>query len=225
MNNYSFSDIIKSSYLSEIQAVSMNRLVTALVLAFVLGLFVVAVYRLTYHGVMFSWNFALSLLLLCLVTTAVILTVSSNVVLSLGMVGALSIVRFRTAVKDAMDTVFMFWAIGTGIMLGAGYIAVSLAAAGLIGVLFMVSALLRSLITARAYMVIIRFSPETAGVRKALDRLGRYAVRSESLSGSQTELVLEMRLNKTAYAQCQRLRELEGVSRVDIVSYNGDTML
>ena len=225
MGNYSFSDIIKSSFLAEVQAVSMSRLVTTLVLTFLLGIFIVAVYRLTYSGVLFSWNFALSLLLLGLVTAGVILAVSSNVILSLRMVGALSIVRFRTAVKDAMDTVFMFWAIGAGIMAGAGYITVALAATGITGALFLGATVLRQTITSRAYMIIVRYEPGAQGVREALAALKTCRLRSESLTGREEELVAEARLSARTFPQAERLRDLPGVLRVDIVGYNGDTML
>lgn len=225
MGNYSFSDIIKSSFLAEIQAVSLSRLITTLVLTFLLGIFIVAVYRLTYNGVLFSWNFALSLLLLGLVTAGVILAVSSNVILSLGMVGALSIVRFRTAVKDAMDTVFMFWAIGAGIMAGAGYITVALAATGITGALFLGATVLRQTITSRAYMIIVRYEPGAQGVREALAALKTCRLRSESLTGREEELVAEARLSARTFPQAERLRDLPGVLRVDIVGYNGDTML
>ena len=225
MGNYSFSDIIKSSFLAEVQAVSLSRLITTLVLTFLLGVFIVAVYRLTYNGVLFSWNFALSLLLLGLVTAGVILAVSSNVILSLGMVGALSIVRFRTAVKDAMDTVFMFWAIGAGIMAGAGYITVALAATGITGALFLGATVLRQTITSRAYMIIVRYEPGAQGVREALAALKTCRLRSESLTGREEELVAEARLSARTFPQAERLRDLPGVLRVDIVGYNGDTML
>lgn len=225
MGNYSFSDIIKSSFLAEIQAVSLSRLITTLVLTFLLGVFIVAVYRLTYNGVLFSWNFALSLLLLGLVTAGVILAVSSNVILSLGMVGALSIVRFRTAVKDAMDTVFMFWAIGAGIMAGAGYITVALAATGITGALFLGATVLRQTITSRAYMIIVRYEPGAQGIREALAALKTCRLRSESLTGREEELVAEARLSARTFPQAERLRDLPGVLRVDIVGYNGDTML
>ena len=225
MGNYSFSDIIKSSFLAEIQAVSLSRLITTLVLTFLLGIFIVAVYRLTYNGVLFSWNFALSLLLLGLVTAGVILAVSSNVILSLGMVGALSIVRFRTAVKDAMDTVFMFWSIGAGIMAGAGYITVALAATGITGGLFLAATVLRQAVTSRAYMIIVRYEPGAQGVRDALGALKTCRIRSESLTGREEELVAEARLSARTFPQAERLRDLPGVLRVDIVGYNGDTML
>ena len=225
MQSYTISDVIKSSYLTEIQAVSMEKLLTTLLLSFVLGLFIVAVYRLTYHGVLFSWNFALSLMLLDLVTSGIILAVSSNVVLSLGMVGALSIVRFRTAVKDAMDTVFMFWAIGAGIMTGAGYMTVAVAATALIGVLFLAATLLRQLVSAQAYMIIVRYAPGTTAAREALEKLRFSRIRSESLSGEVEELIAEARLNRRTLREAEHIRTLPGVQKVDIVSYNGDTLL
>lgn len=127
---------LQSLFLEEFTAISVGELLTAVLLSFFLGLFIVAVYRVTYSGVLFQKSFALGLVLLCMVTSLVILTISSNVVLSLGMVGALSIVRFRTAVKEPMDTIFMFWAIVAGIITGAGYVPVAIIATLLIGVLF-----------------------------------------------------------------------------------------
>ena len=222
---YKLSDVIQSEFLSEIQAVSMGKLFTTLLLAFLLGIFVVVIYRLTYHGVLFSWNFALSLILLSLITASVILAVSSNVVLSLGMVGALSIVRFRTAVKDPLDTIFMFWAIAVGIMTGAGYITVAIAAALVTGVLFLISTFLRQSLTSRSYMVMIRYDPAQPAVKRELDRLKHYRMRSETLSGEEQELVLETRLNNRALREAEALRDTPGVHRVDIVAYNSDTFL
>ena len=134
----SISDVIRNKFTEEFTAISVGSLVTTLLLSFLLGLFVLVVYRLTYSGVSFSKSFALSLVMLSMVTSLAILTVRSNVVLSLGMVGALSIVRFRTAIKDPMDTVFMFWSIVAGIITGAGYVTVAILATLLLGVFFMV---------------------------------------------------------------------------------------
>ena len=117
----SISDLIKNKFVEEFTAISVGTLLTTLLLSFVLGLFVLVIYRVTFGGVSFSKSFALSLVMLSMVTSLAILTVRSNVVLSLGMVGALSIVRFRTAIKDPMDTVFMFWSIVIGIITGAGF--------------------------------------------------------------------------------------------------------
>ena len=124
MNN--FTDIIKNRFLEEFTAISVQDALIAIALAFALSLFIVFVYRMTYGGVTYSKNFANCLIMLAMVTAVVILVISSNVVLSLGMVGALSIVRFRTAIKEPTDTAFMFWAIATGIICGAGYVALSL---------------------------------------------------------------------------------------------------
>lgn len=129
----SISDLIKNKFVEEFTAISVGTLLTTLLLSFVLGLFVLVIYRVTFGGVSFSKSFALSLVMLSMVTALAILTVRSNVVLSLGMVGALSIVRFRTAIKDPMDTVFMFWSIVIGIITGAGYITVAILAALLLG--------------------------------------------------------------------------------------------
>ena len=131
----SISDLIKNKFVEEFTAISVGTLLTTLLLSFALGLFVLVIYRVTFGGVSFSKSFALSLVMLSMVTSLAILTVRSNVVLSLGMVGALSIVRFRTAIKDPMDTVFMFWSIVIGIITGAGYITVAILAALLLGAL------------------------------------------------------------------------------------------
>lgn len=115
-----FNDIFKSSFLEQVDSFAPLDMVIALGLALAIGLFILLIYRKTFSGVMYSASFGLSLLALTLITTLVILAVTSNVVLSLGMVGALSIVRFRTAIKDSRDTIYIFWAIVVGICCGAG---------------------------------------------------------------------------------------------------------
>ena len=122
------TDIIKGKFLEEFSAISMTEMLVAIALSFALSLFIVFIYRITYAGVNFSMGFVGTLIMLSMVTTLVILVISSNVVLSLGMVGALSIVRFRTAVKESTDTAFLFWAIATGIICGAGYVTISVLA-------------------------------------------------------------------------------------------------
>ena len=125
----SISDLIKNKFVEEFTAISVGTLLTTLLLSFALGLFVLVIYRVTYGGVSFSKSFALSLVMLSMVTALAILTVRSNVVLSLGMVGALSIVRFRTAIKDPMDTVFMFWSVGEGIAIGTKFYDIAIISA------------------------------------------------------------------------------------------------
>ena len=142
-----FNDIFKSSFLENVASVSILDMVIALVLAFGLGMFIFLVYKKTYSGVMYSSSFGVTLVALTLITTLVILAVTSNVVLSLGMVGALSIVRFRTAIKEPLDIAFLFWSIAAGIVLAAGMIPLAVIGSVLIGVILLAC---WSLSTARA---------------------------------------------------------------------------
>ena len=130
-----FNDIFKTNFLEKVSSFSLIDAAIALALAFVLGLFIFIVYKKTYSGVMYSQNFGVSLIAMSIITTFVILAVTSNVVLSLGMVGALSIVRFRTAVKEPMDISFLFWAIAVGIVLGAGLIPLAVIGSLIIGII------------------------------------------------------------------------------------------
>ncbi len=133
-----FSSIFKSSFLENITSVSMLDMVIAMVLAFAIGLFIFLVYKKTYQGVMYSSSFGVTLIALSMITTLVILAVTSNVVLSLGMVGALSIVRFRTAIKEPLDIAFLFWSIAVGIVLAAGMIPLAVFGSIVIGVILLV---------------------------------------------------------------------------------------
>ena len=128
-----FRDIFKSSFLENMDSVPLLDMAVALVLSFLLGLFIFAIYKQCYAGVMYSPSFGVTLVALSLITTLLILTVVSNIVLSLGMVGALSIVRFRTAVKEPMDIAFLFWAIAVGIVLAAGLLVLAVGGSLFIG--------------------------------------------------------------------------------------------
>ena len=136
----SFSDIFKSSFLENVTAVSLLDMALALVLAFGVGLFIFFVYKKTYAGVMYSSSFGVTLIALTMITTLVILAVTSNVVLSLGMVGALSIVRFRTAIKEPLDIAFLFWSIAVGIVLAAGMIPLAVLGSVVIGLILLIFA-------------------------------------------------------------------------------------
>ena len=133
-----FSDVFKSSFLSNINSFSTLDVLLALGLAFVLGLFIFLIYKKTYQGVMYSDSFGVSLIAMSMITSLVIIAVTSNVVLSLGMVGALSIVRFRTAIKEPMDIAFLFWAIAVGIVLGAGLLPLAIIGSVIVGIVIVV---------------------------------------------------------------------------------------
>ena len=199
----SISDLIKNKFVEEFTAISVGTLLTTLLL-----------------------SFALSLVMLSMVTALAILTVRSNVVLSLGMVGALSIVRFRTAIKDPMDTVFMFWSIVIGIITGAGYITVAILAALLLGALFLALNLLSGKLHTNSYLVVMRYTPEgESAVRSKLGTLGKYKLKSRTMNLAETELVVEAKLSQKQMDSLEALLDNEGVSDVNIVSYNGSTLL
>ena len=133
-----FNDIFKSSFLENVTSISVLDMVIAMVLAFAIGLFIFFVYKKTYQGVMYSTSFGVTLVALSMITTLVILAVTSNVVLSLGMVGALSIVRFRAAIKEPLDIAFLFWSIAVGIVLAAGMIPLAVFGSLIIGIILLI---------------------------------------------------------------------------------------
>ena len=135
-----FNDIFKSSFLENVSSISILDMALALMLAFGVGLFIFLIYKKTYAGVMYSSSFGVTLVALTMITTLVILAVTSNVVLSLGMVGALSIVRFRTAIKEPLDIAFLFWAIAVGIVLAAGMIPLAVFGSLFIGIIILLFA-------------------------------------------------------------------------------------
>ena len=220
----SFNDIFKSSFLANVSAVSLLDMVLAMVLAFGLGLFIFFVYKKTYAGVMYSASFGVTLIALTMITTLVILAVTSNVVLSLGMVGALSIVRFRTAVKDFMDTVFMFWAIVNGIICGAGFVLISVIASLAVGALILAVYYLGGVAQRDLYLVVVRTKDDVpfAGLSPLLDKA---EIKSCSSAGGLQETIVETRLNSKQLTALRSLTDKAGVISVDIVAYNTKTGL
>ena len=212
----SFTDILKGNFLAEFSAISISEMLIAIALAFVLSLFIVLIYRITYAGVSFSHSFAGCLIMIAMVTAVVIQVITSNVVLSLGMVGALSIVRFRTAVKDAADTAFLFWAIATGIICGAGYVTISVLATLLLGVLFVIVYAFRKNYKASSYMVVARFDAQCAA-EEELENMPAYRLKNKTMSGEMTELVAEMRLGNKEMEKLSELRNMEGVREITIM--------
>ncbi len=220
-----FSDIFKSSFLENVAAVSLLDMVLALVLAFGIGMFIFLIYKKTYAGVMYSSSFGVTLVALTMITTLVILAVTSNVVLSLGMVGALSIVRFRAAIKEPLDIAFLFWAIAVGIVLAAGFIPLAVIGSVIIGLILLVFANRKS--HANPYIVVLTCEDQ-AGEQKAMDLLAentrRCVCKSKTVRAGQIELNLEVRLNDENTDFVNRLSALPGVESAVLVSYNGDYM-
>lgn len=215
MNN--FTDVIKGKFLEEFSALSVSAALTAIALSFVLCLFIVFVYRVTYSGVNYSKSFAGCMIMLGMVTTVMILVISSNVVLSLGMVGALSIVRFRTAVKEPTDTAFLFWAIATGIICGAGYVTLSVLMTLLLGALFVALFAVSKVPKSGSYLVVVRCET-SAGVEEKLSSLPGYRLKNKSMTAEYTELVAEMRLNGAGMKYVDSLRNEEGVKEISVMA-------
>lgn len=219
-----FNDIFKSSFLERsVTSFSPLDVLLAIGVAFLIGLFIYSVYRKVYSGVMFSRSFSVSLIAMSMMTALVILGVTSNVVLSLGMVGALSIVRFRTAVKDPMDIVFLFWSIGAGILSGAGLFPIAILgslAIGLVLVLF-----IRRAKYDNPYVLVIKLRDEAAeaAVHKALGlSVRRFLVKSKTVSASGMELAIDVRLKGPATGFVNELAAIDGVTGASLVSYDGE---
>ena len=219
------NDIFKSSFLENVTAVSPFDMALALVLAFGLGLFIFLVYKKTYQGVMYSSSFGVTLLALTMITTLVILAVTSNVVLSLGMVGALSIVRFRTAIKEPLDIAFLFWAIAAGIVLAAGMIPLAVIGSVIIGVILLVFVNKKSY--SNPYIVVLQCAghdSETAA-RAFLEKATyKCLVKSKTAQKGMVELNLEIRLKDDNTDFINALADMPGVDSAVLVSYNGDYM-
>lgn len=220
-----FSDIFKSSFLESVTEFSILDTVIGLAFALAIGLFIFLVYKKTFSGVMYSTGFALSLIGLSLVTTLVIMAVTSNVVLSLGMVGALSIVRFRAAIKEPMEIVFLFWAIAAGIVIGAGMIPLAVAGSVIIGVVLILFANRKHIET--PYIVVIN-AENDAAEKAAIDLVNRsvkrYVVKSKTVNASGIELTAEVRISGDSTQFVNSLTALDGVTNAALVSYNGEYM-
>ena len=221
----SFQDIFKSSFLENVASVSILDMVLALALAFGVGLFIFFVYKKTYQGVMYASSFGVTLVALTMITTLVILAVTSNVVLSLGMVGALSIVRFRTAIKDPLDIAFLFWAIAAGIVLAAGMIPLAVIGSALIGGILL--AFVNRRPSNSPYIVVLLCDGGTS--EKKADEFirsntKRCAVKSKTVRKGSVEVNYEVRLNGDDTEFVNGLTDIKGVQSATLVSFNGDYM-
>lgn len=218
-----FKDIFKSDFLEAITSVNVADMAKTLILAFGLGMFIFLVYKKTYSGVMYSSGFGGTLVALTMITATVILAVTSNVVLSLGMVGALSIVRFRTAIKEPLDIAFLFWSIGVGIVLAAGMIPLAIIGSVAVGVILL--ALVNKKSHARTYIAVIRCeNRETeSAVKRFLDgKAKRCAIKSKTVQKGDIELNLELSLKDDNTDFINETADMNGVKSAVLVSYNGD---
>ncbi len=216
----SFTEIIKNSVLEEFSGgLTVEKVLVSLALTLVLAIFLIIIYRVTYRGVSFSTSYVFSLVLLSLVTTVMIMTITSNIVLSLGMVGALSIVRFRTAVKDPVDTAFMYWAISIGIITGAGFYFVAVLSNLVLGFIYLIVTFVYKRLETHPYLLTVRFRPEVnSAVRTELKRLRAMSIKSKSVTKNYAEYTVEFKNGGHEIDVADKFRSIDGVLDISVVS-------
>lgn len=219
-----FQEIFSNDFLSQAGGeTTVLQIALMLLLSFALGMFIFFVYKKTFQGAMYSKTFNVSLVALAMISSTVIMAVTSNIVLSLGMVGALSIVRFRTAIKDPIDIVYMFWAISVGIMTGAGLWLLSIVSSLIIGVMLYVFSKVH--IKYEPYLLIIRYSDgslEKEIFKHLEEEVGSYKVKSKIKSPDNFELTVDIKVKSDKNSIVNTLDEIEGTMSVAMVSYDGD---
>lgn len=214
----SSTDILNLFSSQTIGTSSIPTVLFSIVLAFAVGLGIAAVYRLNFRGVMYSSNFTLTLVLMTLITTPVVMCIRESIQLSMGMVGALSIVRFRTAVKDPLDTAYMFWALTMGILLGAGLYLIAVIVVLCIAILMFVISFAK-LTTPNAYLLVVHYDEFCeAAIQSELNRSVRSSkLRSKTLTRAGAEMTYEVRISERSEV-VTRMLDIEGVHDATLVA-------
>lgn len=218
-----WESLFSFNFLSKAASISIIDILVALLISFALGLFVFFVYKKTYTGVMYSSSFGISLIAMDLITTLIILAVSSNLIASLGMVGALSIIRFRTVVKEPLDLVYLFWSITVGIIVGVGLIPLAVIGSLVIGIILFI--FVNKKTNEAPYVVIVNCednAAETNAIALVKQQSAKYAIKSKTISQTGIELTMEVRLKEETGKLVNNLLDLEGIKNAVLVSYNGE---
>ncbi len=217
----SFLDMIKKSVVDEFAtSIGAGDIFFSLLTAFIAAIIITIIYKKTYTGVSYTKSFALSIILLAMVTSLVIRTINSNLALSLGMVGALSIVRFRTAVKDPVDTIFMFWAITAGIMSGAGLYIMTIIATLMLGVFYMIS-YMTNFKPRQKYLLVIKADKDYADyITKLMSKKKKCLLKTESYKGNNVEFTFEL-ADKEISKEISKLKDQEEVESIHLVNIDG----
>lgn len=201
---------------------SLPHILVCLGTATICGVLIYLVYRFFYRGVVYSDNFNILLIMITVVTSFIIMTISANIVLSLGMVGALSIVRFRSAVKDPLDIGFLFWGIAAGLTCGAGLYFVALVGSAVIAVIYIILHFCKK--EKKSYLLILRYSEKAEEQVNALLGGMKYKLKSKTLTDGETELTVEIKINNNDTSDAARFKTVEGISGVTLVEYSGEYM-
>ncbi len=215
----SASSIVQATGLAaQFKSIVPSDLFIALGIGFLVGVIIALVYRKTYRGVLYSPSFTLTLIMLTLITTPVVMCIKSDIALSMGMVGALSIVRFRTAVKDPLDTAYMFWALTMGILLGAGLYLIAIIVVLCISVLMFVLTFVK-FTNPNAYLLVVHYDEYCEGaIQSELRRSVKSSkLRSKTLTRAGAEMTYEVRLNEHTEV-VTRMLDIEGVHDATLVA-------
>jgi uncharacterized membrane protein YhiD involved in acid resistance len=202
------------------QPLTLERIFLTFAVTLVLALVMILVYRITYQGVLFNKTFTTALLMVSMVTALVIMPISSNIVLSLGMVGALSIVRFRTALKDPLDIVYMFWGIAIGLTAGAAFYLLAIIGTFVLALVMICVALFPQFSSRKAYLLVIRYNREFRGELQKL--IPPYRVKSKTVTPQSVELIVELSIKNQESRFLERLQQMEGIISASLVRYSGD---
>lgn len=219
-----FQDVFKNSFLEGFTSmdITTGKIMATLFVTGLLALYIFFIYRLVTRKVFYSKSFNISLAAMALITAAIILAMQSNLVISLGMVGALSIIRFRTAVKDPMDLAFLFWAISIGIICGAGLYEVALVTSVAVTIFILVLDLLP---VAKAPMILVVNSSKMDGEQEILDVVGKYAkaykVKSRNLSQGRLDLVVELRVKEES-SLVSEVAAMDGMVSASLIAHDGE---
>jgi uncharacterized membrane protein YhiD involved in acid resistance len=224
MDTTNFSDIFKSSFLETTASFSLIDSLLGIGVAFLIGLFIYAVYKKTFNGVIYSHSFNISLIIMTMATALVIMGISQNVLLSLGMVGALSIVRFRTPIKDPMDLVYLFWSVIAGILSGAGFILLSSIGSVLIGLVIILFA--NKIKVDNPYLLVVKFDKHFVGEeieRIMKEKTKKFSLKSKSIiQDSEIEVTYEIRVKENDAEIASEISSMKGVSSAVMLSYDGN---
>lgn len=210
--------------LKDLFAIHFNPLqvVVSLVLALVVGLYIFFVYKKSFGGVMYSRNFNMSLIMVTLVTTLMLMLIGSSLTLSLGMVGALSIIRYRTAIKDPVDTGFLFWAVGEGVAIGAGFYDAAIIAGVLIGIFVLLLSAFK-VKSAMPFLLVLHYNEAASGpVKQMVKQLPGARLRSKTAQRDGIEMTLELRLRDNETGFVEKFLRVEGVYDASLIAYQGD---
>lgn len=215
-----FGDIFKNGFLENVGNLTTTSFLMSMLSAFICGMIVYFVYRRFFKGVIYNNNFNILLVMTSMVTCFIVLVISSNVVLSLGMVGALSIVRYRTAIKDPLDVGFLFWTVAVGVTSGAGLYLISLMGTLFVAAIYILLVQVRN--RTRMYLLVVKFDPsaneKVLQTTEGLDKV----LKNKTSTRENMELTWEVKINTDNTAFMQKLTDLDGVESAVLVEFTGD---